>query len=93
MLTTRRDTLAILAAFAVSLTGAGSSLLADHCGVFHCCPDCGHKQCCPTPTTLNTCFIALLPPRSKAIVKQCPSQRRTLGRHWLSVMILDIFTV
>jgi hypothetical protein len=53
MLTTRRDTLAVLAALAISLTGVGSMLLADHCGVFHCCPDCGHKQCCPTPAMVK----------------------------------------
>ena len=53
MLTNRRDTLALLAAFTVSLTGAGSRLLAGQGGLFHCCPDCGHKQCCPTPTTVK----------------------------------------
>jgi hypothetical protein len=49
---TRRDTLTVLAALALSFTGAGSLLYADHCGVY-CCPECGNKQCVPTPTILK----------------------------------------
>lgn len=48
----RRSALALLGALAGSVAGIGSLALAAH-RRGHCCPDCGHKTCCPTPVTIK----------------------------------------
>jgi hypothetical protein len=45
----RRTALAMLGAGLVGL-GSTHATQAEHA---HCCPDCGHKQCCPTPAVVK----------------------------------------
>lgn len=49
----RRNALAILAAVGAGLIPPATPLLATQGADHHCCPGCGHKQCCPTPTLLK----------------------------------------